>query len=92
MAAILPRQLDGLEEHEFPKGFNPKAVRAFLDETSASGGAELANSQSIIRDLCVLLGVAAPKLKLRGGDSLTAAEKLVAARALAHTLQDLHGR
>ncbi|MBK6529864.1 MAG: class I SAM-dependent DNA methyltransferase [Deltaproteobacteria bacterium] len=69
MAAILPRQLDRLEEHEFPKGFNPKAVRAFLDETSASGGAELANSQSIIRDLCKVLGVAAPKLKHAGADN-----------------------
>ena len=69
MAAILPRQLDRLEEHEFPKGFNPKAVRAFLDETGASGGAELANSQSIIRDLCTLLGVAAPKLKRAGSDN-----------------------
>lgn len=69
MPALLPTQLDALEAHEIPKEYDARAVRAFVDETSSSGGAELANAQTIFTKLCAVLHVAPPPLKKAGGDN-----------------------
>ncbi len=69
MAIVLPSQLDPLEAHEIPAQYNQPRIEAFVEKTRASGGAELANAQSIVRELCEVLGVAPPDLKSSHADN-----------------------
>lgn len=69
MPAILPSSLDPLEVQQIPKSYNPKTIRAFLDETRASGGAEIANTQKMFVHLCRVLGVDEPQYKKANGDN-----------------------
>ena len=69
MGAILPSSLDKLEQHEVHADFNAKSLAAFVKATRDSQGAELANAQSIFRDLCAALKVKPPKLKGAGDNN-----------------------
>lgn len=69
MAAILPTDLDVLEEHEIPQEFDRKAVLAFIAKTRDAQGAELANAQTVFRLLCDVLKVDPPALKKAGADN-----------------------
>jgi hypothetical protein len=69
MPAILPSSLDPLEAHELPDGYDPKVIRAFLDETRASEGAEISNTQKMFGHLCRVLGVDEPRYKKAQGDN-----------------------
>ncbi len=66
MGAVLPTSLDKLEQHEIHEDFNAKTLAAFVKHTRDSQGAELANAQSIFRELCAALKVKPPKLKGHG--------------------------
>lgn len=69
MPAILPTQLDRLEEHEIPKEYDPEKIREFVTWCKDSEGAELSNAQRIFGRLCEILGVQQPDLKKAGGDN-----------------------
>ncbi len=91
MPAIIPSQLDRLEHHEIPDEFDPASVRRFLAATSGSGGAELANAQSIINELCDVLHVPRPALKKATGDNSYVFEEDVK-DGKAHRRVDLYRR
>lgn len=69
MAAILPTDLDVLEEHEIPAQYDRKAMLAFIAKTREAQGAELANAQTVFRLLCEALKVDPPGLKKAGADN-----------------------
>lgn len=69
MPALLPSQLDPLEEHEIPPEYDRDAVRRFIAWCQESEGAELANAQRIFAELCEVLRVEKPHLKKAGGDN-----------------------
>lgn len=69
MGAILPASLDKLEQHEIHTDYNAKTLAKFVADTRESQGAELANAQSIFRELCAALRVKPPKLKSAGADN-----------------------
>lgn len=69
MPAIVPSQLDRLEEHEIPQNHDPAKIRAFVAWCKRSEGAELSNAQQIFDRLCGVLGVEPPNLKVGGGDN-----------------------
>jgi hypothetical protein len=63
---ILPSSLDRLEVHEVPAEYDRDRLLAFIAETASSGGAELANAQSVFRALCEAIKVQPPALKPHG--------------------------
>jgi hypothetical protein len=89
--AVLPSQIDRLEQHEIPSGYDPAAIRRFLAATTGSSGAELANAQSILNDLCDVLHVPRPALKKAAGDNAYVFEEDVK-EGKAHRRVDLYRR
>lgn len=69
MPAILPSQLDPLEQHEIPAEYDPAKIRGFIAWCKDSGGAEISNAHHIFLRLCEALGVSPPDLKKAGGDN-----------------------
>lgn len=69
MGSVLPSSLDRLEQHEIHADYNAKTLGAFVKSTREAQGAELANAQSIFRELCAALKVKPPKLKSAGADN-----------------------
>lgn len=91
MPIVLPGQLERLEDHEIPKEFDAGAVDEFVSSTRQSGGAELANAQSIFNGLCHVLQVPPPPLKRAHGDNAYCFEEDVKANR-AHRRIDVYNR
>ncbi|MBK9752515.1 MAG: class I SAM-dependent DNA methyltransferase [Nannocystis sp.] len=91
MPAILPATLDPLEPHEIPAEYDLAGLRAFVEQTRLADGAELANSQKMFVELCVVLGVPEPGYKRAGQDNAYCFEEDVKADQ-AHRRIDVYCR
>jgi len=67
--ALLPTQIDPLEQHEIPPEYDLAAIRELVAWCKDSEGAEMANAQRIFGQLCKVLGVPEPDLKKAGGEN-----------------------
>ena len=74
-----------------PPEYDPEAIRRFVVATGGSSGAELANAQSILNDLCDVLHVPRPALKKATGDNAYVFEEDVK-EGKAHRRVDLYRR
>lgn len=92
MPIVLPSQLERLEDHEIPKEFDAGAIEEFVLSTRQSGGAELANAQTIFNELCSVLKVPRPSLKRAHGDNAYCFEEDVKASQSAHRRIDVYHR
>lgn len=69
MPVLLPAMLDRLDAHEVPPEYDHARLMGFIEEAKASGGAELANAQSIVRLLCDAMKLPPPALKRSHGEN-----------------------
>jgi len=67
--ALVPAQLERLEQHEIPVDYDAAKIRDFITWSKASEGAELSNAQRIFWRLCEVLNVPPPDLKKGGQDN-----------------------
>ncbi|MBK7827958.1 type IIL restriction-modification enzyme MmeI [Nannocystis sp.] len=87
----MPATLDPLEPHEIPAEYDLAGLRAFVEQTRLADGAELANSQKMFVELCVVLGVPEPGYKRAGQDNAYCFEEDVKADQ-AHRRIDVYCR